>query len=127
VQVQQGVQLHCCLVLTKLGPGKEGEAEVNGGRIQSVQTLIQLHSYGIVSIQRACDRDQSLRKVRVDSPVPGLIGIGQSGTCDGAAKTHVIEFAADRSQASLDITETLAVRQLREGHGEKLTSARQVS
>ena len=47
-------------------PGKEGEAEagVNCGLIKSMQTLIQLHSDGIMSMQRACDRDQSLRKVR---------------------------------------------------------------
>src|SRR5437016_11739401 len=48
-------------------PGKEGEAEagVNWGLIKSMQTLIQLHSDGIMSMQRACDRDQSLRKVRI--------------------------------------------------------------
>ena len=48
-------------------PGKEGEAEagVNCGLIKSMQTLIQLHSDGIMSMQRACDRDQSLRKVRI--------------------------------------------------------------
>jgi hypothetical protein len=50
---------------------------------------------GSSTYKRACDRDQSLRKVRIDALVPRLIGIGQSGTRDRTAKTHVIEFAAD--------------------------------
>src|SRR5205807_9588579 len=74
VQVQQSMHLQRCLVLTKLGPAEERNAEVNGGRVQSVQTFLQLPSDGIMSIQRACDRDQSLRKVRIDAPVPRLIG-----------------------------------------------------
>jgi hypothetical protein len=45
-----GVHFHCCLVLAKLGPGKQGQAEVNRGRIQRIQTLIQFHSDGVVSI-----------------------------------------------------------------------------
>src|SRR5437660_2741182 len=50
-----------------LHPWKKGDAEagVNCGLIKSMQTLIQLHSDGIMSMQRACDRDQSLRKVRI--------------------------------------------------------------
>src|SRR5260370_13047519 len=40
VQVQQGVHLDGCLVLTKLGPGKQREAEVNGGRIDRKSTRL---------------------------------------------------------------------------------------
>jgi len=57
VQVQQRVHFNRCLVLAKFRPGKQRETKVNRGRVQSVQTLVQLHSDGIVSIQRSCDRD----------------------------------------------------------------------
>src|SRR6266851_904015 len=52
-----------------------------------------------------------------------LGGIGQSGASDGTLEPHVIELAADGSQTGLDITETLSISQLREGHREKLVAA----
>ena len=57
MQVQQRMHLHRGFVLAKLGPGKQRKAKIDGGRIQSVQTLIQIHADGIVGIQRPCDRD----------------------------------------------------------------------
>jgi len=81
---------------------------------------MQLHSNGIVSIQRACNRDQSLGKVCIDSPVAGFIRISQGGARDRAAEPHMVELATNRSQAGFDIPQALAVSQLRKGHGEKL-------
>ena len=43
VQVQQRMHLHRGLVLTKPGPGKQSQAEIDGGRVQRVQTLLQIH------------------------------------------------------------------------------------
>ncbi len=48
------------------------------------------------------------------------VGIGQRGARDFAAKAHVVELAIYRSQASFDITETLAKRELSEGEAKEL-------
>src|SRR6266851_4132193 len=55
VQIQQRVHLHGRFVLAKPGPRKQRETKIDGGRIQSVQTLMQFHTDGIMSIQRSCD------------------------------------------------------------------------
>jgi hypothetical protein len=64
VQIQQRMHLHRRL-LPKLGPRKEREAKIDGGGVQSIQTLVQIDIDRIARIQRACDSDQDLRKVGI--------------------------------------------------------------
>ena len=94
VEVQQRVHLHGSFVLPELGPGKKRQAQVNGGRVQRVQTLIQLHTDRIGRIERPRDADQNLCKVGVDPPVMRLIGVGQRGARHASVKTHMVAFAA---------------------------------
>jgi hypothetical protein len=56
-----------------------------------------------------------------------VVGIGQRGARHAAAKTHVVEFAAQRSQAGFDIAKTVAVSQLRKGHRQILIPTREAS
>src|ERR1035437_7224429 len=44
VQVQQRVHFDGGFVLAEFGPGKQRKAQVDGGRVQRVQTLIQLYT-----------------------------------------------------------------------------------
>jgi hypothetical protein len=37
----------------------------------------QVHAEGLLGIPAACDADQALNKVRVDTPIAGRIGVGQ--------------------------------------------------
>jgi len=53
--------------------------------------------------------------------------VGQRGAGYLAAKTHVIELALHGAEAGLDVTQALAVGQLREGHGQVLVPARKPS
>ena len=97
-------------------PRKQAPAQVVGGRVQRVKTLIQHHTERIGGIQRSCDGDQHLRKVGPDALVVRVIGVGQRGTCHATAKTHVVQLATHRPQAGLDVAQPLAAGQLREGH-----------
>ena len=81
MQIQQRMHLHRRLVLTKLGPRKEREAKIDGGGVQSIQTLIQIDIDRIARIERARDSNQDLRKVGIDSPVAGFVCVSQSGSC----------------------------------------------
>src|SRR5664279_5375613 len=125
VQVQQGMHLHRGFVLAKPSPGKQSQAEIDGDRVQRVQTLLQIHPDGIVGIQRSRSADQHLGKVRIDSPVARFVGIGQGRARHLAAKSHVVELALHRTQAGFDIAQTVAVSQLRERHGQILIPARE--
>src|ERR1700674_1475778 len=42
VQIQQCVHLDCGFVLSESGPGKQRKTQVDGGRVQRVQTLFQI-------------------------------------------------------------------------------------
>ena len=79
VQVQQRVHLDGTFVLAELRPGEKGQAQVDGGRVQRVQTLIQIHADRIGGIQRSRDADQHLRELGVNAPVMRVIGVGQRG------------------------------------------------
>ena len=50
-QVQQGVHLHGSLALSELCPREQREAQVDGGRVQRVQTLIQVHADRVADVQ----------------------------------------------------------------------------
>src|SRR5437879_13602816 len=75
------MHLHRRLVLTKLGPRKEREAKIDGGGVQSIQTLIQIDIDRIARIERARDSNQDLRKVGIDSPVAGFVCVRPSESC----------------------------------------------
>jgi len=73
---QQCVHLDCGFVLSEFGPGKQRRTRVDGGRIQRVQTLLQLQADRIRGIQRSCEADQNLCEVGIDTPVMRVIGVG---------------------------------------------------
>jgi hypothetical protein len=120
MQVEQCVHLDGGLVAAELGPGKQREAEVDGGRIERVEAGIEVHAERIPGIQRASDADQVLREVGEDAPVVGLVGVGQRGTRDAASEAEMIALRAQRTETGFDVAKALAVGQLGEGHRQKL-------
>ena len=121
--IQQGVEFDGRLGLAKTGPGKEGQAEINGRRIEGVHRLIQFDSQGIVDIQRASLGNEPLRKIGLDPPIAVLVGFGQGGARHSAPDSHVIEFAWHGTQTDFDISQTFPVCQLGKRHAEILIHA----
>ena len=62
-----------------MGPWEKRQTEIDGGRVQRVQTALQIHALGIVGMQRSRNFNQYLGKPRVDSPIAGLVGISECG------------------------------------------------
>ncbi len=114
-------------MLAESRPGEQGKAEVNGGRVQSVQTLIEIYPDRVGGIQRARDANQHLGKVSINAPVVCVVSVGQGGTRHATAEPHVVQFAAHRPQASLDTAKTLAVSQLSEDHRQILVATGEAS
>ena len=123
VQVQQRVHLDGGLAPAKLRPRKQRQAQIDGGRIQSIQALLQIDANRIVGIQRSGDADQHLREIGEDAPVVRFVGIGQRRARHLAAESHVIQLALHRTQTGLDVAQAFAIGQLREGHGQILIPA----
>src|SRR5579863_8971587 len=74
-------------------------------------------------MKRARDPDQHLREIGVDPPIMGLVGGSQSRASHFSAEPHVIELATHRPQTSLDVSQTLPVCELSEGHRQHLIPA----
>ncbi len=127
MEVEQRVHLHGGLVPAKLGPGEQRQAQVDGGRVQRVETLIEIHADRIAGVQGPRDANQDLGEVSVDPPVVRLVGIGESGARNLAAKTHVVELGLHRTQAGLDVAQAFAVGQLGERQTKKLIPARKAA
>ena len=122
-QVEQRVQLHRRFGVAKLGPGKQRQAQIDGGGIQRIDRLGEIHRKGLLSIEPTRGADQRVGEFGVDAPVARLVGVGQGAAADLAAKTQVVELGGLRAQARLDVAQAFAVGQLCEGHGQKLVQA----
>ena len=122
-QVQQGMEFYCPLPFSELGPGKQSQAEVYGGRIQGVDHLIQFDAEGIGGIKASGFCDQDLSKIGIDLPISGLIGVGQGIAGDLAPDAQVIKSGLGCPQAGLDIPQAFPVGELGEGHAEILVPA----
>ena len=115
-QVQQGMQLDRRLGLAEVGPREQRQAEIDGGRIQSVDGVVQLQTEVFVPVEAAGRVDETLGEVGVDAPVPNLIGVGQGVARDATTDDHVIELGGLCAQAGLDIAQAFPVGDLGEGH-----------
>lgn len=126
-QVQQGVQFDSRLVRAKRCPRINRQAQVYRRGIEGVDGCIQVDRHRLFGVQRARHGDQVLRKVGVDLPRPGCIGVGQSVARNGlAAQTHVIQTLGLSTQIDLDVAQRLAVGQLSKGHGQELVHASEI-
>jgi len=127
VQVQQRVHLDGGFVLAESRPGEQRKAEVDGSRVQSVQTLIEIYADRVGGMQWTRNANQHLGEVGVNAPVMRVVGVGQGGPRHATAEAHMVQLAAHRPQARLDIAKTLAVSQLSEGHCQILVATREAS
>ena len=122
-QVQQGVQLDGGLGPAELGPGEQGQAQVDGGGIQGVGGVVESGTEIVVQVQRPGDADQLVGQLLVDAPVPVLVGFGQGVAGDVTANAQMVQLAAGRAQAQFDVAQALPPGQLGEGQAEELIPA----
>ena len=101
VQVEQRMHLNSGLVLPEFGPREQRKTQIDGGRIQSIQTLVEFHADRIMSVERSAMRIRTCAK-SAKSLQSALVGIRQRGACDLATEARAAELAAtDRRHASM--------------------------
>ena len=126
-QVQQRVQLDRRLRRTKWRPIKQAQAQVDGGRIQSIDIAgdLHIHAQWLVGIELVGASNQDCREVRPDAPVTPLVGIGKRGAAHRLTQTHRVELGGVGTQGGLDVAQGFAPSQLRVGHDAEVFGAGQ--
>ena len=119
-QIDQRVQFARCFGRTKRCPREQRKAQVDRGRIQRVDGLLQIHAEGLVHVKPARDADQVLRELGVDSPVARFVRIGQRAPGHRAANTQVVELRALGTKARFDVAQALAIGELCKCHAAEL-------
>lgn len=79
-EVKECVQFDSRFATPKLSPGKERQAEIDGGGIECVDGLVQCESERFVDVERASLGNQDLGEVVKDSPVMNTVGVGKSAS-----------------------------------------------
>ena len=91
-QIEQRMKLHGGLGGSERRPRKYRQAEIDCGRIQRVDGVVEFKRQWIVGVEPPRDADQVLGEIGIDAPVAHRVGIGQSITRNRAAETEMIEF-----------------------------------
>src|SRR5208283_3850528 len=72
VQIQQRMHLHGRVLSSITRPGEQRKTEIDGGAIQRVGGLLQLHPETFVGVQRTRHSDQDLSQIGINAPVAQL-------------------------------------------------------
>lgn len=123
MKVQERMHLDRGFMFAERRPGKEGQAQVDCGGIESVGGSIEFDTEFFIGIQGSCLGDQNLAEVGVHSPVTFLIRLGQSAPRYPASYAEMVELLSAGPKAGFNIPEAFPVGQLSEGHAEILIHA----
>ena len=122
-EIEERMKFDGGLAAAKVGPGKERQAQVDGGGVERVDGVVQSDAERLVGIQRPGLGDEDVSEVVIDAPVVDAVGVGQRAPRNGTAEAGVIALASGRVQAGDDVAEALAERELGEGKCEELIAA----
>jgi hypothetical protein len=123
-QVEERMELDGALAFSEERPREKRKTQVDRGRIESVDRILEYQSDVLVAIESTGFGDKNLGEVGVDAPVARFVGVGQVVAGDATADAHMVEPVLHGLQTGHDIAEALPVGQLSEGQTEELIEAR---
>ena len=119
-EVHEGVHFDGGLMLAKRRPGKEGQAKVDGRRIQGVGGFFEFDAKVFIGVKGSRLGNQDLAEVGIHPPVPFFVRLGKGAPRYSSSDAEMIELLPAGTEAGLNIPEALPVGQLREGHAKIL-------
>lgn len=122
-QVELRVQLDARLGGAEVGPAKQGQRQIDGGRIQSINRVFQFDPQVLVGIESASLGHQPQGQIAPESPVAPLVGFGQRCASNGLGESQVVERLGLCVQAGFDVAQAFAPGQLGKDHADELLSA----
>src|SRR5437016_8044221 len=111
--IQQSMDLDGTFAPAKLRPREQGQAQIDRSGVQGVHGFGQFQTERFVAIELTGRANQALGEVGEDSPIALFVGIGQSAARHFATESHVVQLGVLSPQASLDVTKTFTVGELR--------------
>ena len=118
-QIDLSVKLDRRLGGSEMRPRKDRQAQVDGGRIDGINHLVEIESVGVTGIQPPCFADENLSECFVNAPVPMLVCVSEVSSSDVAPDAHRVAVCAT-PQANFDIAKALAESDLGKCHREEL-------
>ncbi len=100
-------------------PGKDRQAQVDGGSINGINHLVEIESVGVTGIQPSRLADKNLSECFVNTPIPMLVRVSEVCSSYVATNAHCVAVGAT-PQAGFDVPQTLPKGDLRKGHCQKL-------
>src|ERR1019366_8347751 len=110
---------------TELGPGKEGQAKGDGGRIEREQLVLEAES-ALANAQlllRAEALQGGIEQFLVKRGGAMLVGVGQGGFVGSFGDAQMHQLAQTAGQAVADLAQGIGMAQLAEQHGDELGPA----
>jgi hypothetical protein len=119
-QIDLGMQLDARLGLPEVRPWEEGQGQVDGGGIQCVDRVVEIHSEILAGIERPCLAHQTLGEFLPNPPVAVLVGVRESRFGNRFGKPEMIERFGPGVETSGDVAQALPRGQLRKDHASQL-------
>ena len=126
-QVDLGVHFDARLGLPEVGPREECQREIDGGRIEGVDRVVQIQAEIFPGIQLPGLAHETLGKVLPEPPVALFVGIRESGLRNGLAESQMMQSRRSRIQTGGDVPQSLAPGQLGEDHADELLATTKVA
>ena len=124
-QIQKCMELDGGFVFSKPCPREKRKTQIDRGRVEGVDGLIQFDAERVAGIQRPGCVNQRLGKVVPNAPVADFVGMSQIVAGNSSADSHMIKFVAHGPKTGFDIAQAFPVTQLGEGQHQKLIEARE--
>ena len=124
-QVHLRVHLDRAVVSPIPGPGKHRQTELDDRRVERIHGVREFEAQGFIDVERARRGDESLREVRIDTPVACLVGFGEGRPRHAGANPDVIQLGLHRAETRFDVAQAFSIGELGERHAKELVPARE--
>ena len=126
-QVDLGMHLDARFGLPEVGPREECQREIDGGRIEGVDRVVEIQAEIFSGIQRPGLADESFCKILPDSPVALVVGVRESGLGNRLRESKMMQSRRPRIQTRGDVAQSLAPGQLGEDDVDELLATAEVA
>jgi hypothetical protein len=120
VVVKEQMELNGALGLTKISPGKQAEAEVDGARVEAEQFVLETELILFARALAAAEVPQMEEGILIKLPGTVDIGVGKRALGGGGAQSQVAELTAGDGQSVADLSQALGLGELAKEHGDIL-------
>lgn len=102
-QIERRMEFDRAFVFAKARPGKERQAQIDGGRVERIDRMRQFQAEAVLGVELARCLDQAEGEILIDAPVAVLVGVRQRALGNAAANAQMVELGGMRAQTGLDV------------------------